>query len=119
MKFNLDTLIGDFPDAKRRAQLVADDPVLCAEMFHEVITAFLESFLGFEVPSVKATGALPNGKLLNETIFTGGDSRGLKGFYGTVECQGRGSLHLHLIIWLSGIPTPTGVHPNLTPDRFN
>jgi hypothetical protein len=27
-------------------------------------------------------------------------------FYGTVECQGRGSLHLHLLIWRSGVPNP-------------
>ena len=113
MQFNLDTLLGDFPDTQARARLVAEDPVLCADFFNTVITAFLESFLGFEKP--KAVGGprrqqscLPKGKLLNETIFTGEGSRGLKGFYGTVECQGRGSLHLHMLIWLAGFPRHEG-----------
>jgi hypothetical protein len=27
-------------------------------------------------------------------------------YYDTVECQGRGSLHHHLLIWRSGVPNP-------------
>ena len=46
------------------------------------------------------------GKLLNDTIFTGQDHPGLRAFFGTVECQGRGSLHLHMLIWLAGFPSP-------------
>jgi hypothetical protein len=46
------------------------------------------------------------GKLLNDTIFTGKDHPGLRAFFGTVECQGRGSLHLHMLIWLAGFPSP-------------
>ena len=108
MEFNLNTLIGDFPCKKERAQLVGDNPVLPAKFFETVITAFLESFLGHEVNLDAPRTNLKKGKLLNETIFTGANSRGLKAFYGTVECQGRGSLHLHLLIWLSGIPSPEG-----------
>ena len=46
------------------------------------------------------------GKLLNDTIFTGKDHPGLRAFFGTVECQGRGSLHLHMLVWLAGFPSP-------------
>jgi hypothetical protein len=109
MKFNLDTLIGDFPKKPDRAKIVGNNPVLPAIFFDTVMNAFLESFLGYEIDSESPTTSLKKGKLLNDTIFTGLNSRGLKAFYGTVECQGRGSLHLHLLIWLSGIPTPTGM----------
>ena len=112
MQFNLDTLMGAFPKTQTRAVLVAEDPVLCAQFFDTMITAFLESFLGFEKPKSNGRSkhpGLPKGKLLNETIFTGEGSRGLKGFYGTVECQGRGSLHLHMLIWLSGFPRHEGM----------
>jgi hypothetical protein len=116
MQFNLDNLDdGDFPDQHGRALLVANDPVLPAQFFDTIIRAFLESFLGFEAPArdPKDKSSLKRGKLLNETLFTGSGSRGLKGFYGTVECQGRGSLHLHLLVWLAGLPAPSGPH-NIT-----
>lgn len=111
MQFNLDNLDdGDYPEQHDRALLVANDPVLPAQFFDTVINAFLESFLGFEEPArdPRDKSALKRGKLLNETLFTGSGSRGLKGFYGTVECQGRGSLHLHLLVWLAGLPSPAG-----------
>ena len=108
MQFNLDTLIGDFPKKADRAKIVANNPVLPAIFFDTFINAFLTSFLGYEIDHDSLPTYLKKGKLLNETIFTGLDSRGLKAFYGTVECQGRGSLHLHLLIWLSGIPSSTG-----------
>jgi hypothetical protein len=108
MKFNLDTLVGDFPKKPERAKIVGNNPVLPAIFFDTVMNAFLTSFLGYEINTETPPTSLKKGKLLNETIFTGIDSRGLKAFYGTVECQGRGSLHLHLLTWLSGIPTSTG-----------
>lgn len=110
MQFNLDTLLGAFPNTTDRSKLVCDDPVLPAQFFHTVITAFIESFLGFEAPAnaTRTVDGVKQGKLLNDTIFTGEGSRGLKGFYGTVECQGRGSLHVHMLIWLSGFPNHEG-----------
>jgi hypothetical protein len=107
-QFELATLDGDFPTEARRAQLVAKDPVLPARAFDTVINSFLKAFLGFEKPVDSGESVLPKGKLLNPTLFTGANSRGLKGFYGTVECQARGSLHLHLLIWLEGLPTSEG-----------
>jgi hypothetical protein len=115
MQFNLDTLAGAFPTENLRAKLVGDNPVLPALFFNTLIEAFLESFLGFEIDRDSPNTCLQKGKLLNETIFTGENSRGLKAFYGTVECQGRGSLHLHLLIWLSGVPPPAGTPSHLFP----
>jgi hypothetical protein len=109
-EFNLATLAGDFPSSAQRSKLVSEDAVLPALFFDTVIQSFLKAFFGYEVPADGKDSVLPKGKLLNPTIFTGGGSRGLKGFYGTVECQGRGSLHLHLLLWLEGIPSPEGAY---------
>lgn len=114
--FNLDNLtnIGrTYPATKERAMMVANDPLHAAQMFHISVKAFLEAVLGFEVrPATKAEleaigeTRVPRGKLLNSCIFTAVDGRGVRAFYGTVECQGRGSLHLHLLVWLAGVPNP-------------
>ena len=123
-QFDLDKLMPDdqpYPDANARASFVAKDPVLCAQFFNKFITAFLSAFLGFDPDESSTTfssssrdGHTVPGPLLNKTIFTGNHERGLKAFYGTVETSGRGSLHLHLLIWLNGQPTPQ----DLT-DRIN
>jgi len=94
-KFNLDTLLPDFPSQSKRAQIVADDPVHACKFFTTVILAFLKSFLGFDKSA-------DDGPLLNETLF---GCAGLNAFFGTVECQNRGSLHLHMLVWLSGVPS--------------
>jgi hypothetical protein len=101
-EFNLDTLIPDFPTSSQRAKMVADDPVHAAEMFHVHIKAFLKAFFGWKAPSTDGL----QGPLLNKTIFTGDQGSGCQAFFGTVECQGRGSLHLHLLAWLAGLPSP-------------
>ena len=103
-EFNLDTLLPRFPSQSARAKMVADDPVHGSEMFHTVITAFLEAFLGFEY-GIGGHCEKLLGTLLNRTIFTGDQAGGLNAFFGTVECQNRGSLHLHLLIWLAGFPS--------------
>jgi hypothetical protein len=63
-------------------------------MFDTVTNSFVESFLGFEHTDVDDFA----GKLINESIFTGNAKySGLQAAFGTVECQRRGSLHLHLV----------------------
>jgi hypothetical protein len=54
--FNLDDLMPAFPNKSARAQIVADDPVHAAQMFHTVIEAFLTAFLGFEARTDNASG---------------------------------------------------------------
>lgn len=53
--FNLDDLMPEFPNKAKRAQMVADDPVHAAQMFHTSIEAFLKAFLGYE----QQTGVIP------------------------------------------------------------
>ena len=101
-EFDLDTLLPLFPSQAARAKMVADDPVHGSEMFHTVIEAFLKAFLGFDAKN--GDGEL-HGPLLNKTIFTGSEGGGLNAYFGTVECQNRGSLHLHMLVWLAGLPS--------------
>ena len=112
IEFNLDTLMGNYPSAQRRAEIVVEDPVHAAQMFNTTIKAFLASFFGFENIASDAYRKemgeehIKGGPLLNGSIFTGVDSHGCNAFYGTVECQGRGSLHLHLLLWIAGQINP-------------
>ena len=70
------------PPLPRRCAAVAKDPVSCARFFHFVITRFLADLL------------------------QGGVLGPLDEYFGTVETQGRGSLHLHLLVWILGSPPP-------------
>ncbi|CAF1535460.1 unnamed protein product, partial [Rotaria sp. Silwood1] len=60
----------------KRAEIIASHPVATAKFFHLLITNILN------------------------TMIIGGVLGPIKAYFGTVESQGRGSLHLHLLIWL-------------------
>ncbi|CAF4079882.1 unnamed protein product, partial [Rotaria sordida] len=69
-------------DTYKRAEIIASHPVATAKFFHILIT----NILG--------------------TMVVGGVLGPIKAYFGTVESQGRGSLHLHLLIWLDHDMTP-------------
>ena len=60
----------------KRAEIIASHPVATAKFFHLLISNILD------------------------TIIVGGVLGPVKAYFGTTESQGRGSLHLHLLIWL-------------------
>lgn len=68
---------------KERQHLVTRNPVACAQFFHHLVTIFIKHICGWSEDGVR---------------------RGLFGepdaFYGTVEEQGRKSLHLHFLLWI-------------------
>ncbi|CAF1366873.1 unnamed protein product [Adineta steineri] len=64
-------------DAYKRAEIIASHPVATAKFFHILISNILD------------------------TLILGGVVGPVKAYFGTVESQGRGSLHLHLLIWLN------------------
>ncbi|THH14530.1 hypothetical protein EW146_g5811 [Bondarzewia mesenterica] len=81
------------PDKVRRAENIANDPYAASKFFHFLINTVFES-------------------LFRITVSGGGRIEAEKGvlgkvaaYFGTVESQGRGSLHLHLLIWLEGAPS--------------
>lgn len=76
--------------AAERARASANNPVACARFFHVLVVSFIKHVLrhGSGEPG-----------LFGETAA----------YYGTVEQQGRLSLHLHLLIWIKGCYSPAKV----------
>ncbi len=70
-----------------RLRAIASNPVGAARFFHRTVNALLGILLGID-----------HGR---DGIF-GKTSA----YYGTVEEQGRKTLHLHLLIWIEGCPSP-------------
>jgi len=76
-KLDLDNILTEqLMNTYQRAEIIASHPVAAAKFFHILITSILE------------------------TMIVGGVLGPIKAYFGTVESQGRGSLHLHLLIWL-------------------
>jgi uncharacterized protein YfiM (DUF2279 family) len=86
---NLQNIIG--LTAQERARNVADNPFAAAQFFFFLAQTVLETLFGFR----------PKGELGDSEMGVLG--RG-NAYFGAVEAQGRGSLHLHLIMWLRDSP---------------
>ncbi|KAJ3559087.1 hypothetical protein NM688_g550 [Phlebia brevispora] len=78
------------PDKSDRLKSIAANPVACAKFFNFLVKTFISIIL-----------------------CAGTDEDGLFGktsaYYGTVESQGRLTLHLHLLIWIEGSYTPSEI----------
>jgi hypothetical protein len=74
--------------------LIADNPVASARFFHFMVQAFIKHILGVDA-----------------------DHSGLYGdtssYYGTVEQQGRLTLHLHMLLWIRGALTPQEIRDRI------
>ena len=91
-KVNLDhPFSGNWLPQAERALLVAQDPVAAAKFFHTLVQLWLRTVLG-----------ITDGNVMNNIGVLGRAS----GYYGTVETQGRGSLHLHILVWIHGSKNP-------------
>lgn len=78
----------------KRSILAARNPAACAKFFDTMITNFIKVILRH-----KREGRGLFGKC--------------KGYYGTVEAQGRGTLHCHMLVWLEGHPSPQKLRDNV------
>ena len=78
------------PAYDERARLVCQNPVAGARFFDFMICTFLEDVLGVRPGADRREG------------FYGHTS----GYYGTVEQQGRLTLHLHMLLWIAGNINP-------------
>lgn len=80
-----ETFSPELKNAKERLQLVTRNPVACAQFFDHVVRLFLKHICGWS---------------------DDGPVRGVFGrplaYYGTVEQQGRMTLHLHILLWIQG-----------------
>jgi hypothetical protein len=84
---NKETFSPDIRPDNECYRLIANNPVASARFFHFMVQTFIKHVLGVDQ-----------------------DHPGLYGdtsaYYGTVEQQGRLTLHLHLLLWISGCFTP-------------
>ncbi|KAG2741370.1 hypothetical protein P692DRAFT_20752816 [Suillus brevipes Sb2] len=103
---NFDSNCG--PDASHRATIIANDPYAAANFFHFTIHAILEELMGITVPKSRKSHIIRR-----EGIFGT-----VEGYIGTVEAQGRGTLHLHMLIWLQGAPTAADMKDCLQSAEF-
>ena len=78
----------------KRAEIIASHPVATAKFFHLLITNILEIMI--------------IGSVLGP----------IKAYFGTVESQGRGSLHLHLLIWLDHEMKPSDMKDKVHDSDF-
>lgn len=85
------------PSSQDRMRAVASNPVACARFFHAVVELFTAHILR-----------------------SGTDKSGLFGptraYYGTVEAQGRLSLHLHLLVWIHCSLSPQTIRDRVLDD---
>ena len=85
-------LATDGPDKHQRAKNVAQDPFAASKFFHFMIRTILETLFQIKVTQFK----VKSGKGILGRVAA---------YFGTVESQGRGTLHLHLLIWLEDTPS--------------
>jgi hypothetical protein len=93
------------PDAEQRARNIALDPYAAAKFFHFLIQAILETLFGIKVTDYQIHN--------RDGIFGR-----VSAYFGTVESQGRGTLHLHLLLWLENAPTSEVMSEMLRSEAF-
>ena len=89
----------DMPSKRDMARAVARDPVSQAKFFHLMVTLFLRHVLGVDISGGASGGAgFPDG-------FASEFGRGVfglvKAYFGPIETQGRGGLHVHMLVFVA------------------
>ncbi|KIK21584.1 hypothetical protein PISMIDRAFT_103835 [Pisolithus microcarpus 441] len=80
------------PTKDVRAQNVASDPYAAAKFFHFMLKTIIHTLFGIT--------STPHQLLHDKGVFGT-----VKAYFGVVESQGRGSLHMHMLLWLKDAPT--------------
>jgi hypothetical protein len=93
------------PDNLKRATNIASDPYAAAKFFHFTIKTVLETLFGVRVTDYQ---------VISEMGILGR----VKAYFGAVESQGRGTLHLHMLIYLEGVPSPDKMMELLQSEEF-
>ncbi|KAJ3566046.1 hypothetical protein NP233_g7249 [Leucocoprinus birnbaumii] len=100
-----DSTIG--PSSTERAINVAQDPAGAALFCHHLFRAVLECLFGI----VGAKGVSPPTR-------RPGVLGTVQAYVGTIEAQGRGTLHMHCLLWLSNTPLPSSFDELLSQELF-
>ena len=80
--------------SRERSLLISRNPVAAARFFDIMVKAFIKHVLGMSTD---------HAGLYGDTA----------GYYGTVEQQGRLTLHLHMLLWISGALSPQDIRDRL------
>jgi hypothetical protein len=95
------------PNSEERMRTIAADPYAAAKFFHFIIAALIEEMFGIK--------AYKPGCHVQRTYGIFGK---VASYIGTVEAQGRGTLHLHIILWLCGSLSSTSMKHALQSEAF-
>ena len=95
------------PNSKERARNMADDPFASASFFHFIIETTLECLFAVRMHTTK--------RQVEDRMGIFGY---VSGYFGVVEAQGRGSLHVHMLLWLKHAPNADEMLDLLTQARF-
>ena len=105
-EINMDRFMATLgPDKTKRAKNIADDPYAAAKFFHFMITTILETLFQVKVTPAQVKSGM-------------GVLGRVAAYFGTVESQGRGTLHLHILIWLKHVPSPDEIATLLKTEAF-
>jgi hypothetical protein len=95
---NADSLPNALFDSDYRSKLAAEHPVDNSEFFHVIIREILGSLFGFKNTDMSG---------IFGPVTT---------YYGMVESQNRGTLHIHMLLWLKNAPSPDALYNQLESD---
>lgn len=94
------------PNSSERARNMAQDPFASASFFNFIIQTTLETLFGIRI-------------LPRQVESHMGVLGFVNGYFGVVEAQGRGSLHVHMLLWLKHAPNADEMLSLLTQTEFH
>jgi hypothetical protein len=97
-RVDLDSYAPALPNAGQRLVAIARNPVAGAEFFRIMVQLFTDLALGMKYENREG--------LFGKT----------KSYYGTVEAQGRMTLHLHCVVWLEDACSPKELRERIKAD---
>lgn len=106
-QIDLDAFVStEGPDKNQRAKNIAQDPWAASKFFHFIIDTILATLF-----QVKVTGG--------HRVESGMGIFGrICAYFGTVEAQGRGTLHLHALLYSQHTPSPSELLELLKTESF-
>ncbi|KAI6116457.1 hypothetical protein F5141DRAFT_1213054 [Pisolithus sp. B1] len=93
------------PNANQRACNIARNPYAAAKYFHFTINTVLETLFAIKSKAGRVQSSI-------------GVLGHLSAYFGVVEAQGRGMLHLHMLLWLQNAPHSDDIHHLLQTSNF-
>jgi hypothetical protein len=84
----------DIPNYVDEAVTIAKNPYVAAQFFNIYMKAFIKTILACDP---------------KERDLEGGALGSVTAYYGTVEAQGRGTLHCHMMVWVAGSLNPNEI----------